>query len=294
MLPTDELQRNLELSGLLGEDGPLGWSVGHGELQPLIPVIVRLEGHHLVWQDKDPERPDLDLQPVAPAGALDSFIRINSAEDVLTFAKRWGPLDLCEHNQPACHRGRGRIAVTACTPTRREPIERWLHFARQARAIVEAMIPLRAGQPQPREPWERFFNYKPGEGEPVRPDIEEFIRLTQKPPPIGPVWAWGNLRSVLDGWIRLGDVRPQADPRWRPDRGFPVRLGGYKTFGMLALQLLSAVTSDRGLYFCHHCQEPYTPPRKPQPGRRHYCGRPECKRAGARYRKRAQRSGDKK
>lgn len=290
MAPIDDLQRDLELTGLLGEAGPLGYSVEHAMLKPQVPVILRLEGDRLVWRGHDLERPELEPKPVDPAGALDAFIRISSAEDVLRFAERWGPLSLCKHNAPACHAGPGPVALTACSPTRSESIEVWLRFARHAHAVVEVAIAVRAGEPSPREPWETLLNYKPSEGHPVREDLEEHLRLLQERPPVGPMLSWFQLKRIVDSWLRAGDVRPEADPGRMGRDGCEIRLGGYHTFGLLAIQLLSAVTSDRGIYYCHSCQEPYAPSRKPQHGRRHYCGKPECKRAGARNRKRAQRA----
>jgi hypothetical protein len=66
-----------------------------------VPVDLRLDGERLVWRQGESEAPWVEPSP----GLLEDFValREGSLEDVLSYARRWGVLHLCEHGFPAGH-----------------------------------------------------------------------------------------------------------------------------------------------------------------------------------------------
>ena len=91
----------------------------------------------------------------------------------------------------------------------------------------------------------------------------------------------------IEEWLWWGNVRPWI--RWLQPQPTFTLAGG--TFGILAFQMMLAVTNTHGLAVCTGCGNPYLRQnRKPQLGRRNYC--PGCRerKVGARDRKRAQRA----
>jgi hypothetical protein len=97
-----------------------------------------------------------------------------------------------------------------------------------------------------------------------------------------------GLESAVSEWLRDGWVDIRLS--WRsPIDGPEVRLGGYKLFGALAVQMMLAVATSDGFAICSGCGALYSPKKRPRAGEDHYCGAPECKklanrRAQERYR----------
>jgi hypothetical protein len=75
-----------------------------------------------------------------------------------------------------------------------------------------------------------------------------------------------RLGAEVETWLRIGAVQPRIDLLREPR----LRVGGWELFGMIALQLASAITAG-GLTFCHECATAYVPERQPAAGRRNYC-----------------------
>ena len=239
------------------EDGTLRWQLGTGK-----PVRMRL------------------------ANVLTGFTGLVDADEkrILGFARRWGPLGLCEHGFPASHpptywptravdahpcpydsRDVKRADFHRCEVRGYEedqPWElagEWRTWARRAQSTLEAAARLRIGKLPDEATWR------------IVCDTEGM--------PSGPGWwapprrldaGWAMLDYMLGFWLRAADVRPTLE---RHD-GKPVITWGSihaPLFGTIALQLLMMVTQTQGLAQCSGCGNSYIPRRKPREDQRRYC-----------------------
>ena len=256
MTPNDEIQRELELAGIVGESGLLSG----GD----IPTI-RQQVPGEIWLDST----EADLGEVVcfdpsgaayrkagdATGALDAFLRVRDSDSALAFAVQHGPLFLCTHRSPAWHTAPTFFSDDnkreICRPTGRESIDDWLRYADRARAIVD----LRSRMTMM---------------------ADEEVQVA-------------GMRIALDldlnEWLELSGVRPRAV--WSGDE-LQTPLVGSQTMTTLALQLLGVVGGNRDVATCSVCREPYPRDRKPQRDRRNYCS-DDCARQGDALRQRAYR-----
>jgi hypothetical protein len=290
----DEFQAKAELGGLTDPDGQLsGGSPPTGSL--FVPVVIRLEGDSLVWREFSQD--SSGFPPLRDAkGALDRFVRIKQADDVLAFARRYGPLQLCGHGKPASHGGEdeeGRLLK--CRPSRREPVDRWLFYVANARAILKIASAMRQGILAERRDWDELYRSRrteagtfggaeqtlrnlSGQGLPVPRDMVASLQ-------------WLHLSNVVNYWVNVSNVRPEVSRSWTGKDSAPgIELVGVGIFGALAVQLLAAIAGAHGTYFCCGCGDPYRASRRPRTGQRHFCRKEECKRAGTRERQSAHRA----
>ena len=268
----------------------------------LVPPTIKLDGDRLVWRLQAPapawkatHRARRKLPSAAAARAqwktrrvlpgadmLRAFVKLADAPDraILAFAKKWGPLGICQHKVPATHSAdcdpagweeSGRVGGW-------EPLERWRHYAARARAVVIVSHGLRMGA-----------RVSVQDIRPVMLDYATQVmvagRLESKeecPPDL-----WNTVTSVVNDWLRLGDVRPRLllteeiasfddarrvrprivlTPSWR----FPSP--EFCLFGVLGMQLAFAASSERGLAFCSACGSWFEPVRQLRPDENHYCG----------------------
>ena len=84
---------------------------------------------------------------------------------------------------------------------------------------------------------------------------------------------WILLSSVVQEWIRIGDVRPvmARGPTQGRQVEFGSSAGGTRLFGTLACQLLFTITRVTGVAVCSACAAIYIPTRRPRPDQRRYC-----------------------
>ena len=195
----------------------------------------------------------------AGPGMLERFAELCEADDdaILSYAIRWGALEVCAHGLPRGHPPTATMPRTTyfCEerfePDRKplghvEPIRIWRYESLRFRAILT----LASG-------------------------------LWADPPSLGSVTAWKILgkempsdldtaRRTLAGqvnfFLQLGQVQPWADitPPY-------IRIGGHDLFGALAVQLLLATSRSSGWAVCSACGSPYAPTRRPATGRLNYC-----------------------
>ena len=259
--------RPWELAGLYSsETGPLERLLPVGEL--MVPNDVELEGEWLCWGwGVDPlqwttRRPGPHI--------LRDFVRLADGDGptIRAYARRWGILGICEHGLPSSHLG-NEDGTPRCRPLSRredpawrfdgrEPLERWRHFARQARAILNLAASLHTDQPGQPEDWQVVVQHRK---QPVpwwRPSVEA---------------EWILLSSVVQEWIRIGDVRPvmARGPTQGRQVEFGSSAGGTRLFGTLACQLLFTIARVTGVAVCSACAAIYTPTRRPRPDQRRYC-----------------------
>ena len=257
------LSRNWELAGFCRETGQLERLLPIGELR--VPNHVELEEEGLCW-GMDARQP-ITRRPGPPI--LRDFVRLADGDgpQIRAYARRWGILGICEHGLPFCHAG-NEGGMPRCRPLRREdlgwrfdgwePLERWWHFARQARAMLNLAANLHTDRPGQPEDWQVVVHHPK---QPVpwwRPSVEA---------------EWILLSSVVQEWIRIGDVRPvlARGPTQGRQVEFGSSAGGARLFETLACQLLFTMTRVTGVAVCSACAAIYTPRRRPRPDQRRYC-----------------------
>ena len=233
-----------------------------------------------------------------PRRMLDAFVRIEAADAVLRFARRYGPLLLCSGGELLGRDHRGEeCALEVGPPWDRgvERIEHWMQWVDEARAIMRIKAALELKLPGDESDWENIVTLGPllslmrgpGMGLPAPyPLWHEFA-----PPPAKSL-AHQPLDKQLDTlwwvvrhWLERGDIRPVFGST---DSGATVTLLA-GTFGSLALRLFYALSGSTSTAICDGCGTPYFPERKPRADRMRFC--PVCRQNGtaAKIQKRAQR-----
>lgn len=221
--------------------------------QLLVPRHIDLAGNSLYyWDDIDYSRNKVDARR-----ALDAFIRIKTPDDILRFARRYGPLGLCKHGLPPMHRGSwyqdvitdGELSGVIytgewnpaggasergwCRPCGNEPIEQWLVYSRLALSYLNFAASFK---------------------------LNEVEILTS----IGKLF----LVDGINEW--LGDAGIRLELNWDSQEPILILTGG-GIFGALGVQMLMAVTKNT-LTVCSGCGKPYLrKARKPKRGERNFC-----------------------
>jgi hypothetical protein len=185
------------------------------------------------------------------------------------FAKRYGPIGICEHDMPCGHNRQsfGRFHnVGDCQPTpsrvpgwdQEEPLEKWVEFAKQAQAILACSANLHRG--------------KPPEVEDLNIAYPPWIALKQSRCTMETSRAL--VGNAVNRWIHFGGLRPHL--LWKRDGCSVVfSAGDYcSLFGALAVQLMLAAANKDGLVICSGCRTAYPPGRRPNPNQRKFC--PNC------------------
>jgi hypothetical protein len=207
---------------------------------------------------------------------LEDFLSLAEEPDdaILSYARRWGVLELCRHGLPASH---NKFFISqppdclACESLRIEALDEWRRLSRAmgAALIIDAALEQRTTpdsavwQLMP-APYDSCFWRRGSKRDQVR--IEKMY-----------------LADVLRDWMHFGDVR--ISPSWRSNStevclSLDIEYGGL--FGALTMQLALALTKSDGYAICDGCQHPYFPKRRPRPDRQNFC--PKCQAKGIAHR----------
>jgi hypothetical protein len=108
------------------------------------------------------------------------------------------------------------------------------------------------------------------------------------PPRFHELDMWQMIVGEVNEWITLGQVRPwlrlsgsgrDARPKLVLAPAFKAVVPEFPLFGVLGMQLLFAVSAERGVEFCSSCGQCFEPGRQVRANVRHYCD--ECRTNGA-------------
>ena len=188
---------------------------------------------------------------------LQEFIGLDTAEgnQILAFAQTWGVLDLCWHNIPCSHASLTNVVLELpphsaaevpqhvrrqwvefrCISVRREPLETYRFFGRQAKTILRIAAALQHERLADPADWSIVLRAG------LRPrDTLEAQREV--------------LDEVIEGCLSLGNTRIAID-----NMSHRMRWAEANLFGELAVQLYLAVTGCEGLVFCTFCGKKYQP-----------------------------------
>jgi len=222
----------------------------------------------------------------ASPGLLNGFVTLAEASDdaIVKFAKRWGPLALCEkHGLPYTHLpvkgkwcGQLKTRVVSFRDEKlgrmvkgegcRESLASWREYAGQARATLSLAANIHQERLGNLEDWSKFPGYE---------KVVESIRKSESKKRALRQEQW-LLGQVINDWLRWGTVAPKFE--WDTDTP-RLTLSGTWLAGALALQLAMAVSRTEGLAFCSNCGRGYVPTRRPRVNVRNYCE--DCGRSAA-------------
>lgn len=230
------------------------------------------EAHLVVW-DYEEHAFGRGRRRTVDEKCFRAFLGLESASprSVADFAKKWGMLGLCKHEQPAAgHDLRSieaqltsRVLRSRCDVEQSESIESWRRFARQFRSAVQIANALRENSNNRAtvELWEVFnlpedFDRSLASADGQRRLLTAYVNRVLAAATVQPVISWGD-RNVLQFGCR----------------------GVTRLFSALAFQLAMAV-ADAKFAWCSHCHRPYEPKRRPRAGEANYCEDAACKQYG--------------
>jgi hypothetical protein len=216
-------------------------------LRGLSAQLQRVAYPRLEWEppeDASPtDSPTIDT-------CLDEFVALDcrDLDSIAVFARRWGPLGICNHIQPCTHSndclalgfqigrtGRGR---------QWEPTAAWSNYVSDAVALLRVAASIRSNtEPNALDvDWLRqnqWSGFTP----------QQLISRT--------LIRWMFLAG-LTYWFPWSDDDYEAMPTLylAPARIGDARLAG-TSFLLLALQLVAAITHPRDLFICAHCAVPF-------------------------------------
>jgi hypothetical protein len=257
----------------------------------MVPKNIWIDGPGLLWDGTD------FIYTPPGSGMLSRFVELCTASDdeILSYAKKWGVLGLCEHGLPASHNkhpggaqkwrvlGVAQQGIVSCMPVALtiggmiyfDSISQWRLWSRKAKAIWNIGQQTNGGRTGLSEDWNAIGLW-PDHALPWEPGIDS-ARLT--------------LGREISRWIDMGQVRPhfewsQKNNQWE----ISIRAHGFPNlFGLLANALMLAVSDKDGYSVCSNCHSWYIPGRQPSANRRNYCTREDCKKAAWRDSQRQRR-----
>ncbi len=253
------------------------------------PSLVQTDGRWLKIKAGDPNEFS-STPPNPPTGMLNEFVRLKQGSRLERFVSKWGGLGICKHGFPSEHdapwsrlghhngfepdsipdglkylvvphntRGQCRPEWQSRGEIYREPVERYVYFANQARTILERASELQNGLLGEDEEWSRIFAGFPVSNLDIAspPLAEDSLTIRR-----------AVLMNAINEWLYLGDVSPTLiltanGPEFRLSAGL---------FGIIGVQLMFAATAQRGLAVCSSCAIPYAREKRlPKKGQNNYC-----------------------
>lgn len=263
---TPELPRQAELAGMVDMDSGLMGATVFPTGRAFLPPRVELKDGYLRWWRYYADRSHPHGRGANTTGMLDAFVRIDAADDILRFARKYGVLTLCDHGTPATHNWTAE--GPGCYPTDwqrgicREPVDRWLHYVHEAYAILLIAARLHQGERGPNTAWQVLL--KRYEGDDVALGLADRLRESAE-----------GRRSLICGevnsWLGLANARLSLG--WEIAEKPDLRLRG-TAFTILATQMMFAIARAHRLAICDVCGNPYLREgRAPQSGRLNFCSK---------------------
>ncbi len=262
------------------------WELLEGDFRPTPLEVpeVRLDGRVLRY-DRWLVKVKANVE-----GALEDFLKLEKASDdeIARFAKKWGPLRLCEvHGLFASH---GAVVPPAyseldegwtmfCPPNggsdkkQFESLRHLKSYVAFAAGLIRIAKKLHHGDPLSSEDWRAVVSNHPLISIEEKQSAQDFerevanrvkIRLRMKQP-------WEIVARDINTWLLLAGARPQCTAR---KGGIDLGLSGdpsTKLAGELGIQLMKAISRVEGLALCAECGVPFIPRRRPVPGEDRYC-----------------------
>lgn len=224
--------------------------------------------------------PATGLSGLVEPGMHYQFAALHDAEvgGIAEYARRWGPLYICEHGFPSLHRqqqpsaGTGMWAgcdllVASDDPPQlvfREPVEAWRRYARAAAAILNIGNALLTDEVARVEDWTVV-------------ETDWIVAHGGTPSRQGPSWYIDRpvdeqrmyVSGFVNEWMVLGGVVPKfVWTQQNPSVGLETRT----MFGTVGVMLAQTLMGSHVSAQCGSCHRFYAPKRRPKTGQRNYCG----------------------
>jgi hypothetical protein len=212
-----------------------------------VPSSTRVEFGSLVY---DPAQ--CQLKKTDGTKLLLKFVELSSPEGVRDFAARNGVLYLDDWGLPVDER-RLRLSILGVIqygPAGREPIERWLYYARAFRSVLSIAAKLHSGLCGTAEEWELVY------GKPVGARGSRYLDTEKL-----------FLATVLWEWSLISSLRPVV--RWEAEP--TIDLSSRSLFDVLLLALMLRVCRSDGLAICGSCQMCFSPSVRARRGEIRFC-----------------------
>jgi hypothetical protein len=240
------------------------------------PQMLRLQGDRLLWSSA------MSVREIEVKGMLDRFLSLSidhptDNEDVLAFAKNFGPLWLCEkHSLVAYHQPIQTMAVAiwpavptasetlVCVPrvARKSPrvfsesIADWRRLAAKARDLLNVAAALSRHDRVDGETWRRLDGMD-SEDPALKQGHWSYLS--------DPEW---RLAENLNRWIAIGDVRfgiGVEDGNLRPQ--LSANRFTWSVLALVALEIVAATVQAGALSNCSGCKRLFfTSASQPTPG----------------------------
>ena len=264
------------------------------------PQIAMLDGYLLASQNAP--------RHVNPKSTLlDDFLMIKTDEEVVRYARKWGPLGYCrEHGLPNCRRSSKAVCWpeevrSPSAPIRserawREPLAFWHGTISCVNAMRRIGENIRVGKAGLESDWARIMVPEDHSGEPTDA-LKRRVFAATGVDHFGQPWkgtrsARFRFSFIMQSWLDLGDIRPFF--RWENDRWVIRTVPGaglWPLFGHLVHYLAMSIAGGAQAVFCSFCGREYFPQRRPSAGQRNCCGHQDCKRDYWRENKRVKSAG---
>jgi hypothetical protein len=232
------------------------------------PASAALEEDRIVWSwAVHGPRNDIRFgKQVGPEkGMFERFLDLRTGHDsaILRFAKRFGVLQICEHDLPATHDSNCRPLGFPHTPW--EPLSSWRFFSSQAFLLLKIANRLHQGKSGLQADWDAAFS-RSKRKLPRWDDTALSLEVQRH-----------HIADSVNEWLQLAGVHPRL---WWSDASRPqIKLNTRGLFGALAVQLALATAKADGWATCSFCGIDFNPPkRKAKAGQRNFC--PECRAKG--------------
>ena len=229
-----------------------------------VPPRTELKDGYLRWWRHYADRRHPYGRDASARGMLDAFVRLTAPDDVLLFARRYGALTLCDHGTPATHNWTAE--KPGCYPSDwqqgicREPLERWFHYVRDARAILLIAAALHQGEGGPEDAWQVLLERYEGD------DMTLAVVRSARDSAVG---RQSLVCDAVNSWLALANARFSLG--WKVGKKPNLSLRG-TTFTVLATQMMFAIARAHRLAICDACSHPYLREgRAPQSGRLNFC-----------------------
>jgi hypothetical protein len=209
------------------------------------------------------------------AGVIEAFTGLDKGSDqeVLSFARRYGALELCVHGLRAWHEvpwqaewpsnPGGLVGLRCSSLLTLQPTELYRRYAARVASLVRIAAALH------------------GRGAPARSDLRLLSTPWGQPRPVGSGLSPRELVAAEVGrWLDAGSVRPIFS--WTARTPPRIELRGIGLWAVIGRQLAFLAARADGLAWCSGCGNAFVPSRKPRLDARSWCQASGCRRAARR------------
>lgn len=237
-----------------------------------VPDEIGFDGVTLTWDQTMLHSHMLER----PAGLVDALLDLAEAAgpEIAQFARTYGVVVLCDQHQLPIEHWRPTSGLpTPCTPlggsTPYLPVEWYPRFSRQVGALLRLAAAVHLDTPGQDEDWLMVLPDMAGDRTTITKTwkerrVSETERVDEDREVLG---------EILDAYLRVADAHLTFE--WTNE--FPTyELRTPTIFSAVVVAVVYAISRTDGVAVCSACGRPYVPKRRPAPGRRSYCPRPEC------------------